>query len=170
MPDHMYPELMDLVYMIRSPEGEPTGECNAYVAHHDIPVTLMTMAGVEPPSGLDGRDAWAWATGKEPQTREHATCMFYPWLWYRDEDHAYMTDIYGTEERLYDVKDDPKQMLNIAGENGGICETLRKRLWDEMGGDPPRYKILREGHEWYEYPDVYDPTSAISKKIRDRRL
>lgn len=171
LPDHMYPELMDLVYIIRSPDGEAAGtECDAYVAHHDIPVTLMTMAGVEPPSGLDGENAWAWATGESPQTRDHATCMFYPWLWYRDEDHAYMTDIDGAEERLYDIKNDPKQMVDISEENGDACRSIKKELWDEMGGDPPRYEIMRKGHEWYEYPDVYDPTSAISKRIRERRL
>jgi arylsulfatase A-like enzyme len=167
----MYPELMDLVYMIRSPEGEAAGsKCDAYVAHHDIPVTLMNMAGVEPPSDLDGKNAWAWATGESPQTRDHATCMFYPWLWYRDGDHAYMTDIDGAQEKLYDVKRDPKQMVNIAEENGNVCRSIKNLLRDEMGGDPPRYEIMREGHEWYEYPDVYDPTSTISKRIRDRRL
>jgi arylsulfatase A-like enzyme len=171
LPDHMYRELMDLVYMIRSPDGEAAGSgSDAYVAHHDIPVTLMTMAGVEPPSGLDGENAWAWATGESPQTRDHATCMFYPWLWYRDGDHAYMTDIDGDQEKLYDVKKDPKQMVDIAEENGDVCRSIKNLLWDEMGGDPPRYEIMREGHEWYEYPDVYDPTSTISKRIRERRL
>ena len=168
-PDQMYPELMDLVYMIRSPGGEAKGsECEAYVAHHDIPVTLMAMAGIEPPSNLDGENAWAWATGEEPQTREYATCMFHPWLWSRDDDYAYMCDIEVSEERLYDVKLDPKQMTNIAESEPDICEMMRNRLWDEMGGEPPRYEILREGHEWYEYPDVYDPTSDASKNLLKR--
>ena len=46
---------------------------------------------------------------------------------------------------------------------------MHKRLWDEMGGDPPRYEIMREGHEWYEYPDIYDPTSDASMKLIEKR-
>jgi len=171
LPDHMYPELMDLVYIIKSPDGEAAGtECDAYVAHHDIPVTLMSMAGVMPPWDLDGEDAWGWATGARPKTRDHATCIFYPWLWYRDGEYAYMTDLDNIQEKLYDVQGDPKQMENIAGEEPGVCEELRRRLWQEMDDDPPRYEIMREGHGWYEYPEVYDPTSEASKKILERRM
>jgi arylsulfatase A-like enzyme len=170
MPDHMYPELMNPVYMIRSPDGALGGsECDAYVAHHDIPVTLMRMAGFEPPSALDGKDAWAWATGDEPHTREYATCIFYPWLWCRDQDYAYMTRIGGDEEMLYDLRRDPKQMVNIADEEHDACGLMRKRLWGEMGGDPPLYEIMREGHEWYEYPDMYDPTSDASVRLLEKR-
>jgi len=170
LPDQMYPELMDLVYMIRSPDGElGSSVCDAYVAHHDIPTTLMAMSGIEPPSALDGKNAWAWATGEEPQTRGYATCIFYPWLWCRDGEYAYMTDIDGTEERLYDVRSDPGQKVDIAGENGDVCGMMKERLWGEMGGDPPRYEIMRDGHEWYEYPDVYDPTTDASRRLLEKR-
>ncbi len=170
MPDHMYPELMDLVYMIRSPDGEAAGsECDAYVAHHDLPVTLMEMAGIETPSDLDGKNVWTWATGNKPQTRDYATCMFYPWLWCFDGDYAYMSYLDGTQEKLYDLRNDPEQTTNIADERREVCETMHRRLWDEMGGDPPQYEVMREGHEWYEYPDIYDPTSDAPHKLLKRR-
>ena len=169
MPDHMYPELMDLVYIVRSPNGEAAGsECDAYAAHHDIPVTLMGMAGVEPPSGLDGINVWAYATGEDVSPRDHATCMFYPWLWYRDDHYAYMTDVDVSEEKLYDVRADPRCMTDISAGNRDVCKTLRKKLWKEMDDDPPMYRMFREGHEWYEYPDVYDPTSQISQSLRSK--
>jgi len=161
---------MDLVYIIKSPDGEAAGtECGAYVAHHDIPVTLMGMAGVEPPWELDGRNAWEWATGAEQETRDHATCIFYPWLWCRDDEYVYMTDIDGTREKLYDMRRDPGQLENLAGEERGVCDAMRGLLWKEMDGDPPRYEVMREGHEWYEYPEVHDPTSEASRKILERR-
>jgi len=81
-----------------------------------------------------------------------------------------MTDLDNIQEKLYDVQGDPKQMENIAGEEPGVCEELRRRLWQEMDDDPPRYEIMREGHGWYEYPEVYDPTSEASKKILERRM
>ncbi len=167
LPDHMYPELMDLVYIIRHPEKHAANtECDAFVAHHDIPVTLMNLAGIEPPSDLDGKNIWKWVTGESPQMRAHATCIFYPWLWIQNKKYAYMTDLDGTEERLYDRENDPKQSNNIASEYKEVCEELKGVLWAEMENDPPNYDIVRRGHEWYEYPDLHDPRSQISKKLR----
>jgi len=94
--------------------------------------------------------------------------MFYPWLWYRDDHYAYMTDVDVSEERLYDVRADPRCMTDISVSNRDICLALRKRLWKEMDDDPPRYRMFREGHKWYEYPDVYDPTSQISQSLRSK--
>ena len=165
IPSHMYNELMDLVYIIKSPGGEKAGkECDAYVAHHDIPVTLMEMAGIKAPDGLDGANVWKWALGGE-QTRKYASCMFYPWLWTRDSDYVYMTDLERTGEKLYEIRRDPKERENIASAHPEVCERLRKRLWDEMGGDPPSYDVIRSGHEWYEYPDIHDPTGTFSKTL-----
>ncbi len=169
IPDHMYNELMDLVYIIKAPDGENAGEeCDAYVAHHDIPVTLMEMACLKVPDGLDGANVWRWAAGEE-QPRSYATCMFYPWLWTRDLDYVYMTDLERTREKLYDIKEDPKENNNIASAHPDVCGRLRKRLWDEIGGDPPKYDVIRSGHEWYEYPDIHDPTGTFSKTLIAKR-
>jgi arylsulfatase A-like enzyme len=169
IPDHMYNELMDLVYIIRSPGSENAGkECDAYVAHHDIPVTLMEMAGLKPPEGLDGANVWKWASG-EKQTRSYATCIFHPWLWTKDSEYVYMTDIERTRDKLYDIRTDPKEMTNIASEHPEVCKKLRERLWEEAGGDPPMYDVIRHGHEWYEYPDIHDPTGTFSESLVEKR-
>jgi arylsulfatase A-like enzyme len=170
IPDHMYHELMDLVYIIKNPDGEFAGiECDAYVAHHDIPVTLMEMAGVKPPGRLDGENAWRWASGEEERTREYATCIFHPWLWTKDAEHVYMTDIGRTQEKLYDIRVDPEEMDDIAASMPEVCSRLRKRLWDEAGGEPPSYDVIRQGHEWYEYPDIHDPTGKFSETLIAKR-
>jgi arylsulfatase A-like enzyme len=171
LPDQMYPELMDLVYIIRSPAGEAAGsECDAYVAHHDVPVTLMSMAGIEVPEGLEGQNVWAWAINEKPQNRVFATCMFYPWIWTRDTKHVYMTHIDGASERLYDLRRDPGQEEDVSDWNPDICEELRERLRREIGGEPPRYDMVRPGHKWYEYPDIHDPLSNISRRVRERLI
>ena len=79
-----------------------------------------------------------------------------------------MTDIDNLEQRLYDIRRDPKQMENIADNNKDICKTLRNRIWTEAGGSPPKYDIVRRGHDWYEYPDIYDPTTLSAKRLRQR--
>jgi arylsulfatase A-like enzyme len=166
VPAHMYNELMDLVYMIKAPRVEHGGKtCDAYAAHNDIPVTLMEMAGVTAPKDVDGINVWDIATGASKPTRSYATCIFYPWLWTKDDRYVYMTDIDKTEERLYDTTTDPNENEDIAASNTQICRRLRERLWDEIGGDPPTYEIIRQGHEWYEYPDIHDPTGTFSQKL-----
>jgi len=80
-----------------------------------------------------------------------------------------MSDLDGAQEKLFDLKNDPKQTTNVARDNGDVCEAMRRRLWDDMGGDPPRYQIMREGHEWYEYPDIYDPTTDASRKLLEKK-
>jgi arylsulfatase A-like enzyme len=172
LPDQMYNELMDLVYIIKGPNNENAGEeCDAYVAHHDIPATLMKMAGLNTPNGLDGQNVWKWVDGKEKQVRTHATCVFYPWFWTKDDEYMYMTDITRTKEKLYDITKDPDEKNEISASNQGTCSKLRKRLWDESGGDPPMYEVVRHDHEWYEYPDIHDPTgiSGYSKSLVDIR-
>ena len=166
----MYNELMDLVYIIKSPDGNLGGtECDAYVAHHDIPVTLMEMAEINPPEGLDGRNVWKWATGVSPQTRSYATCIFYPWLWTRDSHYVYMTDNEKKSEKLYDIRVDSEEKTDISKEDPEICRRLRKRIWSEIGGDPPIYDVIRHGHEWYEYPDIHDPKGTFSRSLIEKR-
>jgi arylsulfatase A-like enzyme len=170
IPDHMYNELMDLVYIIKAPDGSLGGtECDAYVAHHDIPVTLMEMAGIKPPEGLDGRNVWKWASGETPQARSYATCMFYPWLWTRDSQYMYMTDNEKQMEKLYNIQRDPQEKNDISRENPEICKRLRERIWKETKGDPPIYYVIRHGHEWYEYPDIHDPKGTFSRSLIEKR-
>ena len=125
----------------------------------------MEMAGVKAPEGLDGVNVWDYATGASEPTRRYATCIFHPWLWTKDDRHVYMTDIDNTEEKLYDTATDPKETNDVASSNPGVCRRLSKRLWDEAGGDIPRYEVIRQGHDWYEYPDIHDPTGTFSKTL-----
>jgi len=55
LPNHMYPELMELVYIIRSPDGKaPSSVCDAYVARAMASIittrtdhTLMEIKGFD---------------------------------------------------------------------------------------------------------------------------
>jgi hypothetical protein len=81
-----------------------------------------------------------------------------------------MTDIEGTEERLYEIRKDPKQHEDISEGNPGLCKSLRARIWNEADGDIPRYELVREGHDWYEYPDIHDPTTTLGEVLRKKYL
>ena len=62
-----------------------------------------------------------------------------------------------------------KEMNNIASAHPEVCKKLRERLWDEASGDLPLYDVIRHGHEWYEYPDIHDPTGTFSESLIEKR-
>lgn len=155
IPSHMYPELMDLVFMIRHPDEEFAGKiCDAYVGHQDILPTLLALTGLTSPKKLDGENLWDWVTSERNDGRTYATSIFGNRVWCRDEDYAYISDLDGNRTKLYDLKKDPEQRINIAKERPDICEKMYARILKDADGDLPHYDTGREGHEWYEYPDM----------------
>jgi len=158
VPSHLYPELMDLVLIIRHPEGEYAGTtCDAYVGHHDILPTLLGLTGLSSPVPLDGRNMWDWVTGERTDGRKYMTSIFGNWVWCRDEEYAFISDLDGKQARLFELREDPGQRSNLADEKLEVCQEMYRRILSDADGSLPRYEIRREGHAWYEYPDVYAP-------------
>ncbi|MFQ6076849.1 MAG: sulfatase, partial [Candidatus Bathyarchaeia archaeon] len=157
---HLYPELMDLVFIIRHPEGEYAGtSCNAYVGHHDILPTILSLTDLSPPMPLDGRNVWEWVTGEKIDRRTYMTSIFEGWVWSRDEEYAFISDLDGNQAMLFNVQADPKQHNNIADEEPEVCKKMYKRILHDADGPLPHYDTRREGHAWYEYPDLYAPNA-----------
>jgi len=162
VPSHLYPELMDLVFIARHPEGEFAGTtCDAYVGHHDILPTVLSLTGLSPPMPVDGRNVWEWVTGEEVDRRTYMTSIFSRWVWCRDEEYAFISDLDGKQTRLFDVQADPKQLNNIADEEPEVCKKMHKRILYDADGPLPHYDIRREGHAWYEFPDVHGPSARV---------
>ena len=146
----LYPELMDLVFMVYHPDREYAGmECDAYVSHHDILPTILAFLGLSPPAPVDGRNLWEWVTGEREDRREYMTSIFGGWVWCRDEDYAYISDLDGEHRRLYDLHEDPGQHSNIAEERPDICERMYNRILRDAGGSLPRYQLDRPELRWY---------------------
>jgi len=155
VPSHLYPELMDLVFIIRHPGGECAGTtCDAYVGHHDILPTLLGLVGLSPPMPLDGQNVWKWVTGEKANRRTYMTSMFGEWVWCRDEDSAFVSDLDGGQAKLFDVQADPEQRNNIAEQRPDVCSKMYKRILHDADGPLAHYDERRKGHAWYEYPDV----------------
>ena len=162
VPSHLYPELMDLVFIMRPPEGDYAGTmCDAYVGHHDILPTILNLAGLSAPMALDGRNIWEWITGEKNDRRIYMTSIFGEWVWCRDEEYAFISDLDGKQVRLFNVQADAKQHNNIADEKPEACEKMYKRILYDANGGLPHYDVRREGHAWYEYPDVYAPDARV---------
>jgi len=150
-PDCLYPELMDSVLIIYHPEKEYAGTaCDAYVGHQDIPATVLALAGVSAPVSMDGQNAWDWVTGQESDRRRYATSIFGDWVWCRNEEYAYISDVNGNQARLYDLQEDPNQYRNIAEEKTDLCWQMYKRILADAGGSIPNYDVRRDRLRWYD--------------------
>ena len=162
VPSHLYPELMDLVFIVRHPEREYAGTtCDAYVGHQDILPTILGLAGLSPPVPLDGKNVWEWVTGERTERREYVTTIFGEWIWCRDNEYAYISDLDGKNAKLFDVHTDPKQNDNIASEKPEVCAEMFGRILGDAGGSLPHHDVRRKGHAWYEYPDVSAPNARV---------
>jgi arylsulfatase A-like enzyme len=137
----LYPELTDIPFFIRHPEGKGGGETSDFFAStHDVAPTILGFLGVEPESPMDGQDLSVLFDGGQPQERNHFTLGYDEYVWTRDERYAMVSRNDGAEARLYDLRTDPQMNTDIAGDNPDVT----RRMFDEYvlgdaGGPLPRY-------------------------------
>ncbi|HEX4992687.1 MAG TPA: sulfatase [Rubrobacteraceae bacterium] len=137
----LYPELTDIPFMIRHPEGKGGGETSDFFAStHDVAPTILGFLGVEPESPMDGQDLSVLFGGGQPEERNHFTLGYDEYVWTRDERYAMVSRNDGAEARLYDLSTDPQMNTDIAGDNPDVT----RRMFDEYvlgdaGGPLPRY-------------------------------
>src|ERR671916_2257110 len=137
----LYPELMDIVFMMRHPGGKEAGTTSDFFAStHDIAPTILGALGIEPPGSMGGTDLSVLFDGGEPEQRPHMTAGYHDHVWTRDERYATFARYDGSEAKLFDLKSDPKMNKNIAGNN----PSLVKRMFEgyvlkDAGGPLPSY-------------------------------
>src|SRR5918995_1183960 len=137
----LYPELTDIPFFIRHPEGKGGGETSDFFAStHDVAPTILGILGVVPESPMDGQDLSVLFDGGQPQERNHFTLGYDEYVWTRDERYAMVSRNDGAEARLYDLSTDPQMNTDIAGDNPDVT----RRMFDEYvlgdaGGSLPRY-------------------------------
>jgi arylsulfatase A-like enzyme len=131
----LYPELTDIPFFVRHPEGDGAGETSDFFAStHDVAPTILGLLGLEPEQPMDGQDLSVIFDGGQPQERSHFTLGYDEYVWTRDDRYD------GTEARLYDLSTDPRMDSDVAGANHDVVE----RMFDEYvigdaGGPLPRY-------------------------------
>jgi arylsulfatase A-like enzyme len=155
LPHNLYPELMDLVFLLYHPHKEHAGTtCDAYVSTHDVAPTLLALLGIEQPAPMEGRNIWDWVTRRRTDRRVYQTSIFGSYVWCRDEEYAYIADLNGKKPRLYNVQEDPAQVMNIATDNPMICDRMYHRVLADAEGKLPHYPIQ---NEWYDL----EPSSSL---------
>lgn len=138
-PYALWPEVTDVPFMIRHPEGRRAGDASDYYAStHDVSPTILSALGVEPPSPMDGQDLSVFFDGGEPEARPYFVGGLHDHVWVRDEDYAMISRNTGSGAKLYDLKADPDQQKNIAWRNPGVVKHMfEDYVVKEAGGEPP---------------------------------
>lgn len=138
VPQGMLPCLLDLVFMIRHPNGEGAGkEIDSFVYNHDIMHTICKMTGIDTPDWCEGEDIWQLVTGKSEKVRDYVTSIFKDFVWVRDEQYAMISRTDKTLVELFDINNDPEYLDNIAQDNDAIIQRMFGLLEQDAGGEVP---------------------------------
>ena len=128
VPEAMYPELTDIAFMVRDPNGKGAGETSDfYASTHDIAPTILSALGVERLEAMGDQDLNVLLDGGGPErTREHFTIGYHDQVFSRDDRYALLARYDGSEARLFDLDADPNMDRDIASANREVV----KRMWE----------------------------------------
>jgi arylsulfatase A-like enzyme len=137
----LWPELTDIVFLMRHPDGRGAGEVSDYYAStHDVTPTILGFLGMEPPRPVEGTDLSVLLDGEEPEERPHFTLGYSEFVWTRDENYARFSRNDGTDARLYDLRADPSMDTDLAGERPDVAKQMfEEYVLVDAGGPLPRY-------------------------------
>ncbi len=124
----LYPELTDIAFMIRHPEGKMAGRTSDFFAQtHDVAPTALGFLGVEPPGPMQGADLSVLFDGGEPGPRPYLTAGYHDHAFARDDRWAMFAKNDGSAAHLFDLEDDPRMHKNVADANPDVV----KRMWND---------------------------------------
>jgi arylsulfatase A-like enzyme len=137
----LWPELTEIVFLIRHPKGKGAGEVSDhYASTHDVAPTVLGGLGMEPPRPMEGQDLSVLLDGKEPEPRPHFTLGYSEFAWARDESYAMFARNDGTGAKLYDLREDPGMNRDVAGDYPGVVRRMMEGyLLKDAGGPLPLY-------------------------------
>jgi arylsulfatase A-like enzyme len=141
VPSALYPELTDIVFLMRHPEGKGAGQTSDYYAStHDVAPTILGFLGVEPPPTMEGQNLLLLMDEGQPHPRSHFTLGYHDHAWCRDEDYAMFCRHDGAMARLYYLRTDPLMTRDIAGQQPDIARRMfEEYVIKDAGGPLPTY-------------------------------
>ncbi len=121
----LWPEVTDITYFIRHPEGKLAGQSSDYFAStHDVAPTILSMLDVEPPYPMDGEDLSVLFDGDQPTERRHINAGYDQYVWSRDDRYVFFSYKDGGNARLYDTQKDPEMHNDISSDNQDILNKM----------------------------------------------
>jgi arylsulfatase A-like enzyme len=137
----LYPELTDIPFFIRHPEGKGAGQTSDYYAStHDVTPTVLGFLGKEAVGPMDGQDLSVLLDGGDPEPRKHFTLGFHDHVWVRDERYVMFSRHDGKNAKLYDIREDPNMSNDIANDRSKVVKHMFEYyILKDAGGPLPNY-------------------------------
>jgi arylsulfatase A-like enzyme len=137
----LHPPLIHVPFILVDPARRRAGETSTYLGQtHDIGPTLLAMAGVRRPRGMDGVDLSPLLAGSRPPERSLAYGGYANWHYARTAQWAFVSENRGRGRRLYDLSRDPGERRNLAPRHPRLIDDLYERVVRRAGGRPPIYR------------------------------
>ena len=147
-PDNvLWPEVTDIPFYIRHPEGKGAGKTSDYYAStHDVAPTILGSLGIKTQQEMDGQDLSPLLEGSEPGSRSHFTLGYNDHVWARDERYVMFCINNRSRPHLYDLRSDPGMDRNIARGNRDIVRRMfDDYILEDAGGSLPRVRPRERG-------------------------
>jgi arylsulfatase A-like enzyme len=140
-PYALWPEVTDIPFFTRHPDGKGAGEESDYYAStHDVAPTVLGFLGIEPPEQMDGQALSILLEGGEPDPRHHFVLGFHDHVWARDERYVMFSRYDGSEAKLYDLPEDPGMRNDVSGKHPDVVKLMfDDYVMKEAGGSLPSY-------------------------------
>ena len=125
-------------WMVRLPDKAHAGtHVEPFVLSHDIPATILDLAGVEPSEPIEGRSAWPLVTGAADDL--HGDTIISGWTQracVRDREWAYIIDTIApdAEAELFHSAEDAYESADVSSDHPEIVRDRRQKLEDFLGG------------------------------------
>lgn len=116
-----------------------TGEVGAIAELRDVMPTLLGLAGVPVPEGVDGVDLRGSSRGEGPRDYLHGEHLIgslgrHSMQWIRSERWKYLWFSGDGHEQLFDLEADPQELHDLAGKEPEILAQHRELLVAELDG------------------------------------
>ena len=137
-----YEEALRVPMMVRYPRVIQAGQrCDAFVSNVDMAPSILDLCGIKAPKPMQGQSWKGLVTGSKDAKRRdsfvytmHSGDAAHPTLKaLRTEQYKFVLNLNpGDKPELYDLKNDPQELKNIAEKNRSMLADLRGKLTAEM--------------------------------------
>jgi arylsulfatase A-like enzyme len=138
----LHPALVHVPLIVVDPRRAARPRTSSYLAQtHDVGPTVLSLAGVRRPDGMDGVDLSPLLRGRPPgEARKFAYGGYANWHYARTQEWAYVAMNRGIGRRLYNLEKDPAERRNIAHRHPTRIDELHRAIVRRAGRRLPVYR------------------------------
>jgi len=156
IPYYLYPELVDIPFMIKPPNGTNGSKRikEPYVYDFDILPTIYGFLDQDKPDIFDGIDLSIFVEEDDQviENRNYITCGFHACTLYKDDNFSFITSNNRLYQRLFDLSKDPEWNVNIAEDNPDICDKIFEVIRKDAKGE----LLVEDDTQLFEMKDWYE--------------